>query len=38
MFVADGVRRAVHTVFDLAEIDKVRVGTHALLVKHADDE
>jgi peroxiredoxin len=32
----DGIVRAVHTGFDPADIDKLRVEIHALLEKHAD--
>jgi peroxiredoxin len=32
----DGIVRAVHTGFDPADIDKLRIEIHALLEKHAD--
>jgi peroxiredoxin len=32
----DGIVRSVHTGFDPADIDKLRVEIHALLEKHAD--
>jgi peroxiredoxin len=34
----DGIVRAVHTGFDPADIDKLRVEIHGLLEKHADDK